>query len=88
MGAGGHEIAYSEARKAKAIIRACRDEFIDNLTGERTARLPQKSQDLVDGLSITKVVSRFVRDHCLGAQQFTAVPILSLKKVDNGKYLG
>ena len=73
------EIAYSEARKAKAIKRA------------EMSSLPDfhKNQDLVNGLSITKVIlSRFLRDHCLGARRFTAVPILSLKKVDNGEYLG
>ena len=50
MGAGGHEISYSETRKAQAI--KSRDAFIDNLTEQITARFPQESQDLVDAFAV------------------------------------
>ena len=50
MGAGGHELAYSEARKAQAI--RSRDEFIDQLTEEITTRFPQQSHNLVNTFSI------------------------------------
>ena len=50
MGAGGHEISYSETQKAQAI--KSRDAFIDNLTEQITARFPQESQDLADAFAI------------------------------------
>ena len=50
MGAGGHEISYSETQKAQAI--KSRDAFIDNLTEQISARFPQESQDLVDAFAI------------------------------------
>ena len=50
MGAGGHEISYSETQKAQAI--KSRDAFIDDLTEQITARFPQESQDLVDAFVI------------------------------------
>ena len=50
MGAGGHEISYSETQKAQAI--KSRDAFIDNLTEQITARFPQESQNLADAFAI------------------------------------
>ncbi|CAH3173104.1 unnamed protein product [Porites lobata] len=50
MGAGGHEISYSETQKAQAI--KSRDAFIDNLTEQITARFPQESQALADAFAI------------------------------------
>ena len=53
MGAGGHEISYSETQKAQAI--KSRDAFIDKLTEQIAARFPQESQYLADAFAILSV---------------------------------